>query len=82
MEVRPLSRDVLRVVERALPALAAALAVLFLFAASAGCADELTSDVPTRPNDRHSQLARTAAGLPGLNQSTYFFFDVIRVTDD
>ena len=45
MEVRPLSRDVLRVVERALPALAAALAVLFLFAASAGCADgEPTSD--------------------------------------
>jgi hypothetical protein len=81
MEVRPLSRDVLRVVERALPALAAALAVLFLFAASAGCADELTSDVQTRP-DRQSQLTRTAAGLRGLDQMCVLFFDVIRVTDD
>jgi hypothetical protein len=74
MEVRPLSRDVLRVVGRALPALAAALAVLFLFAASAGCADELTSDVQTRPIDRQSQLTRTAAGLRGLDEMHVLFF--------
>jgi uncharacterized membrane protein len=60
MEVRPLSRDVLRVVERALPALAAALAVLFFFAASAGCADDVTSDPQAQSGNPQSATTKPA----------------------
>ena len=49
------------VVERALPALAAALALLFFFAATAGCADDLTSDPQTPPANQRSQNQRSAA---------------------
>jgi uncharacterized membrane protein len=61
MEVRPLPRDVLRVVGRALPALAAALAVLFFFAASAGCADDLPSEPQPQTGNQGPQNQRSAA---------------------
>lgn len=64
MEVRPLSRDVLRVAGRALPALAAALAVLFFFAASAGCADDLTSDSQAQTGNQKSTSGSSATGAP------------------